>query len=217
MTINNPLPGGVVIKVEDAQILAQLGENGERWIKGAWANGDSMCLHVAIRRSQIQPGDALIIERVAENQGWGVTWNEGSATTWSDIRKRLSCVAVTDMDLANTFGPQWVQVVELVRRAALLTPAEAVALDKAWEAAKIPSWESELDFVANDRWDAAGIAAGIAAGEVLENAAWDPAWHAAGALAVRNLVGEFNFTQARYNLVTGPWASVIGPVHPEDR
>ena len=206
-----------MIKVEEAQLLARLGENGERWIKGEWAKGESMCLHVAIRRSQLQPGDALIIERVAEYQGWGVTWNEDSATTWSDVRKRLSYVAVTDVELAETFGPQWVHVLKLVRRAALLTPAEAVALDVAWEAAKIPSWECELDSVGIARWDAAGVAAGIAAGESLENAAWAPAWNAAGALAVRNLVGEANFTQARYDLLTGPWASVIGPVHPEDR
>ena len=217
MTKNNPLSGAVVIKVEEAELLAQLGENGERWIKGAWAKGESMCLHVATRRSQRQPGDALIIERVAENQGWGVTWNEESTTTWNDIRKRLPYVEVTDVDLADTFGPQWVHVVKLVRRAALLTPAEAVALDVAWEAAKIPSWECELDSVGIARWDAAGVAAGIAAGESLENAAWAPAWNAAGALAVRNLVGEANFTQARYDLLTGPWASVIGPVHPEDR
>ncbi len=53
-------------------------------------------------------------------------------------------MAVTDLNLAKTFGPQWVHVVKLLRRAALLTPAETVALDVSWEAAKIPSWECDL-------------------------------------------------------------------------
>ena len=61
-------------------------------------------------------------------------------------------MAVKDVDLAETFCPQWVHVVKAVRSAALLTPAEAVALDAAWEAAKIPSWECDLD--------SAGIAQG---------------------------------------------------------
>jgi hypothetical protein len=35
-------------------------------------------------------------------------------------------------------------------------------------------------------------------------------------LAVRDLIGQHGFTQAHYNLLTEPWATVIGPVHPDD-
>jgi hypothetical protein len=40
---------------------------------------------------------------------------------------------------------------------------------------------------------------------------------AAEALVVRDLIGRRGFTQAHYDLLTGPWAKVIGPVHPDDR
>jgi hypothetical protein len=33
---------------------------------------------------------------------------------------------------------------------------------------------------------------------------------------VRDLIGSYGFTQAHYDLLTGPWARVIGPAHPDD-
>ena len=47
-------------------------------------------------------------------------------------------------------------------------------------------------------------------------AAWDAAGVAAGALAVSDLISQHGFTQAHYDLLTGPLASVIGPIHPDD-
>ena len=38
----------------------------------------------------------------------------------------------------------------------------------------------------------------------------------ATALAVRDLIGQHGFTQAHYDTLTGPWATVIGKVHPDD-
>lgn len=48
------------------------------------------------------------------------------------------------------------------------------------------------------------------------DAAWDAARDAARALVVHDLIGD-RFTQAHYDLLTRPWASVIGPVHPDDQ
>ena len=52
------------------------------------------------------------------------------------------------------------------------------------------------------------------------NAAWyaarDATWDATWALIVRDLIGQHGFTQAHYDLLTGPWRQVIGPVHPDD-
>ena len=39
---------------------------------------------------------------------------------------------------------------------------------------------------------------------------------AAGVLAVRDLIGRHGFTQEHYDLLTGPWRTVIGPIHPDD-
>ena len=41
------------------------------------------------------------------------------------------------------------------------------------------------------------------------------AWDAAGALLCRDLIGQ-TFTQAHYDLLTGPWRAAVGPIHPDD-
>ena len=170
-----------IITIPEADLVAILGDNGERWVQGTWGNGEgSVCLHGAIRRCQPVPGDAYLIEQVAERLGWGTTWNDDKTTSWPMIRARLAHIEITDADLADTFGPQWAAIVALVRRAAVLTTDEAEWLDAARYAA-------------------------VAA-----------AWDAAGALAMRDLIGQHGFTQAHYDLLTGPWRTVIGPVHPDD-
>ena len=51
-------------------------------------------------------------------------------------------------------------------------------------------------------------------------AAGDAAWYAAGdaarGLGVRDIIGQHGFTQAHYDVLTGPWRKVIGPIHPDD-
>jgi hypothetical protein len=258
------------IKINEADLLDLLGPNGEHWLQGDWGDDQQMCLHGAIRRCQPQPGDALLIEQVANRQGWGTGWNDDKATTWAQVRERLAHVEVTDADLADTFGPQWESIVALVRRAAVLTADEAQRLDAAWNAAWDAAWDAAgaaawnaaeaaawaaatanatgrstaagaaawnaaeaaawaaatanatgrstaagaADWAAD--WDADWAAAGAAAGAAAWNAAEAAAWAAARALAVRDLIGQHGFTQAHYNLLTEPWATVIGPVHPDD-
>jgi hypothetical protein len=40
--------------------------------------------------------------------------------------------------------------------------------------------------------------------------------YAARALVVRDLIGRHGFTADHYRTLTGPWATVIGPAHPDD-
>ncbi|MCC6232831.1 MAG: hypothetical protein IT580_09325, partial [Verrucomicrobiales bacterium] len=82
-----------------------------------------------------------------------------------------SAEPITDNVLAEVFGPQWREIVALVRRAAVLTPEEADGVpvrDAAWptatEAARDAAWHA---------WHAATNAAWHA-----WHAAWDAAWHA---------------------------------------
>jgi hypothetical protein len=64
---------------------------------------------------------------------------------------------------------------------------------------------------------AAGDAARVAAGAAARAAAGDAARVAAGALVVRDLIEEATpWDWAAYDLLTGPWRRVIGPVHPDD-
>jgi hypothetical protein len=212
-----------IITIPEADLVAILGDNGERWVQGTWGNGESVCLHGAIRRCQPVPGDAYLIERVAARFGWGIGWNDNPATSWPMIRARLARIEITDADLADTFGPQWEAIVALVRRAAVLTPDEAERLAAArdaaraatWDAARAATWaatRAAAGAAGAAAWAAAWDAAGAAAGA----AAWDAAWDAAGALVVRDLIGQHGFTQEHYDLLTGPWRTAIGPVHPDD-
>jgi len=206
------------IRIEREPLLRVLGEHGERWIQGSWENmsGES-CLHGAIRRCQEVPGDAYLIQHVAERQGWGTAWNDARATRWSDIEARIDGgIEVTDADLADTYGPQWREVVALVRRAAVLTREEADRLATALADDLADAWAAAT--AQADAWPAA-VASGDAARAASEAAAWASgvaAEAAAVALSTRHLIGQGQFTRSHYDLMTAAWREVIGPVHPED-
>jgi len=221
-----------IITIPEADLVAILGRNGEHWVKQSWGDDVSACLHGAIRRCQPIPGDAYLIEQVANRQAWGTQWNDATSTTWQMIRARLANIEITDTDLADTFGPQWEQIVALVRRAAVLTPddskrlaaaraavarvrvaaaratAVAAAVDAAWAAARAAARDAARAAARDAARDAAGAAA--------RDDAWAAARAAVWALAARDLIGQHGFTQAHYDTLTGPWRTVIGPVHPDD-
>ena len=201
-----------VITIPEADLVAILGRNGEHWVKQSWGDGVSACLHGAIRRCQPQPGDAFLIEQVALRQGWGTQWNDATSTTWQMVRERLANIQVTDADLADTFGPQWEQIVALIRRAAIMAPADVQQVTAprpvARAAARVTARSAALAASRTPAWAAAvAVARGVA---------WDAAWAAAAALVVRDLIGQHGFTQEHYDTLTGPWRTVIGPVHPDD-
>lgn len=220
----------MIIKINPEPLFTLLGDNGEHWIQGQWGDDEQMCLHGAILRCQPIPGDAFIIQQVAEAQGWGPEWNDDDDTTWETVKDQiLSGIEITDEMLEDTFGFQWQEIVALVRRAAVLTSGEAEqflaasdpATAAAWAAARDAAW----DAARNTAWNAAWAAAWDAARNAAWNAAWAAAWaaardaaqNAAWALAVRDLIGQHGFTQDHYDLLTGSWRSVIGPVHPDDK
>jgi hypothetical protein len=191
--------------------------HGELWTDG-W--GDFMspesatCLHGAIRYCQPVKGDAYLIEQVGRRYGFGIGDND-NADTWDSLKAKV-IPDITDDMLSDTFGPQWEPIVALVRRAATLTLNEAkqlgAARDAAWGAACVAAWDAAWDAARG----AAGSAAGIAAGSAAGSAARVAAGSAARGLVVRDLIGQHGFSQADYDLLTQPWATVIGKVHPDD-
>ncbi len=207
---------------------------GDRWITG-WGDYKSStgptCLHGAIRYCQPVPGDAYLIEQVGTRYGFGVGDND-SEGSWESVRAKVPA-DITDAMLAETFGPQWEPIVALVRRAAVLTEAEATNLtaarpaaraaarDAAWDAAQEAAWAAAWDAAQEAAWAAAQEAAWAAAWEAAwaaaQEAAWAAAWEAARALAVRDLIGSHGFTQDHYDTLTGPWRKVISPIHPDDK
>jgi hypothetical protein len=201
-----------VIIIPEADLVAILGRNGEHWVQQSWGDGVSACLHGAIRRCQPQPGDAFLIEQVANRQAWGTQWNDATSTTWQMVRDRLANIQVTDADLADTFGPQWEAIVALIRRAAIMTAADVQQVTAprpvARAAARVTARSAALAASRTPAWAAAVAAA--------RDVVWDGTWAAAAALVVRDLIGQHGFTQEHYDTLTGPWRTVIGPVHPDD-
>lgn len=199
-----------IITIPADKVLERL-DNGRLWMHG-WGTPDDptkpTCLYGAIRYCQPIPGDAHLIEQVGAHFGFGTKANDAAETFATVKDMLLSHTQITDDMLETTFGPQWEPIVALVRRAAVLTADEALQLDAAWDAAWGTAWYAAWDAV----WGAARGAA--------REAAWGTAWYAArGAvqgLVVRDLIGSHGFTQSNYDLLTGPWAKVIGPVHPDD-
>ena len=211
-----------IIHIPVEQVLDRLG-HGNLWTRGWGTPDDSTqptCLHGAIRFCAPVPGDAQLIEQVGARFGFGTFAND-QAADFAAVESLIRAHAdISDDMLADTFGPQWQPIVVLVRRAAILTSAETKALDAARTAAR----DAALD-AARDAARAATRAATRAAWDATR-AAWD-AWDAARAaaraatldaaraLVVRDQVGD-TFTQAHYDTLTRPWATVIGPVHPDD-
>ena len=116
------------------------------------------------------------------------------------------------------FGPQGEQVAALIERSRALSAAEADRLAAAWGAA----WGAAWDAARGATW------AAWDASRATRRAAWKAAWDASrGALdaargatwglLLRDLIGQYpGWDQAAYDLLTGPWRSVIGPAHPDD-
>ena len=132
----------------------------------------------------------------------------------------------------------------LIERAGRLTVAEIAALDDAEVAARAAARRAARVAVEDEAWDAAQDAARAAGraevADAAEDAAWDAvrvaarvpgraaapyeAWaagraagRAAVALVVRDLIDEDTpWNRAAYDVLTGPWRRVIGPVHPDD-
>ena len=115
---------------------------------------------------------------------------------------------VRQLDEEECFGPEGKHVIALLRRIEQVTKKEAKQLSVVSYAASDAAW-----YVA---WHAASDAASDAAWNAAGAGAWNAAGDAARELAVRDLIGKHGFTQVHYDELTGPWRSVIGPVHPED-
>lgn len=226
-----------MIRIDAESLFRLLGDHGEHWIRGEYADNGKFSLYGAIRLCQPVLGDAYLIEQVDSHQGWGTTWEDVYTTTWQDIEARVrGGIEISDEDLRATFGAQWEAIVELVRRAAVLTAEEVRRLVAAWGTCWATSWAAAWDAVTlsppmYDTWMLARSAtseATRAAARVHERASapdhFDADWSlateaakdAAAALVVRSLIGQHQFTQEHYDTLSRPWRTVISRIHPED-
>lgn len=122
------------------------------------------------------------------------------------------------------YGPQTPAVETLLTRTRALTQEEAEALAEAWRAA----WDAAQDAAWEAAWPAAQYVAQDSAWEAVRGEVWDATWvtarvtaqyavwDAALALLVRDLIDESTaWNQKAFDILTGPWRSVIGPL-PDD-
>ena len=190
-----------VIVVPRDELRARIEADG--WVQASWGEGvdGPACLHGHIRRCDMRPGDAFVLERVyARREVGSVSWNDRASTTVDDVLEFVSDadLDVSDVELELTFGPQWLPVVDLVRRAAVLTADEAEQLHAARGAAR------------GAARDAARGAAQVAAEVAARGAAQVAARDAASGLVVADLVGQHGLRQEHVDTLLVPWVSVCG-------
>ena len=119
------------INTAAAALLQKVG-----WTQGIERNAiGRMCLTGALRYCDPQPGDFRLACEVYRRLKHGEAWNDNTAKNEAEVIGYLLATPITDELLAVTFGPQWQQIVALVRRAAVLTSDEAASLDAARGAA----------------------------------------------------------------------------------
>lgn len=189
-----------------------------------WAQGEEVddaghvCLTGALRLCESHPGDWYIARVVFRRRFRAEEWNDDDERTAAEVIGYLRSpeAAITDDELAKVFGPQWRAVVAMVRSITGATPDQVARLDAtrdaAWAADRAAAWAAAW---AANRGATRGATRG-ADRDAAWAAAWDAAWDAAWALVVRDLISENGFTQEHYDLLTGPWAAVFGPAHPDD-
>lgn len=123
-------------------------------------------------------------------------------------------------------GPQTREIEALLARVTTVTEDEAERLYDVRR--EVDAWYAARDALD----DALGDASGDTRVDALD-AVWDAfisvfrrrargsvhgAWDAVLALLVRDLRDEDTaWNRAAYDLLTGPWRAVIGPVHPDDK
>jgi hypothetical protein len=139
-----------------------------------------------------------------------------------------SLTVVREIEAWQALGPQGRDVAALIARCATLTLAEGRDLGAArgavwgaaWDAAWDAVWGAARDAAWDAAWDAARGAVWGAAWDAARGAVWGAAWDAARdaargavlAVLTRDLIST-----ERYTTLTGPWANVIGPAHPNDQ
>lgn len=146
---------------------------------------------------------------------------------WERLATQWRVVAELDPSIA--LGPQGPRVLELVARAGRLTTLELNAMTIAGYVTqriqgvtvRYAAWDAAVSARMSAAITASFSAAEYAAwhASTVSNDArhldWHDAWTAAGdaalALVVRGLIPA-----EQYDTLTGPWRSVIGPIHPDD-
>ncbi len=190
-------------------------------VERGWATGveeaddGSVCIEGAVRLCAPVPGDGAIYREVVIHRGRGATFNDADGTTEDDVLHwlRIEAAPITDDELADVFGPQWPEIVAIVRTAASADAEVLQAYRTAcWDLWREPgsAYQAAYQAVLVDGGpgDAALRALGAFVG-------YGYCARAAAALARRPEIGD-GITQEQYDALTQPWRDHFGPAHPDD-
>ena len=201
-----------------------------RWLPEGWKSGDPIPADWVVRHPN--PG-----KRIGKDSGaWAEDYlsvatvpTDCTGFQWPCVLLEVEAVgrACLDGDYPNkrrvraarvlrelsaheVFGPQGVEVVALLDRAAKLTAEEVEGLSAARDAWDATAW--------NAAWNAARVAAGVAARGAARVAARDAARDAAGdaagdAAAIDAAIATLTrdlITSENYDVLMAPWLAVMG-------
>ena len=155
----------------------------------------------------------------------------GAVRSDTEHPHKIGCAAVRvvrEVDGHVALGPQGHEVAALIGQ--VLTGDEVERLgaaawgatrDAARDASRDAAWSAARDAARDAAWyaarDAAWYAARYAAWYAALGTAWGAARDATLAIVSRDLIGQYpGWDQAAYDLLTGPWRTAIGPIHPDD-
>ena len=209
----------------DEGIAPPTGFPGPGWLHMATVPTECVGMSWPCRLFEVEPADDLGDHRPRGVYKVGAT----------------SVRVLREIDAHVALGPQGVQVAAFVGRCATLTADDVRRLGAAQDAARGVAWGVARDAAWSATWGAAWVATrsdtrvatrsdtrGAAWGAAREaiwgttpgaaqDAARGVAWGVARGLLLRDLIGQHpGWDQDAYDLLTGPWRSVIGPVHPGD-
>lgn len=212
------------IHVPVDEVLEKL-DHGRNWTQGAWEDQGKICLHQGIRMCQYQPGDAYLIEQVADQCHWGTGFNDEGNTTFDHIKQKLvEHREILPQELFNVYGPQWRQVIDLVRGIDAEDhdiSSSAVADVAAANAADVISLcDMKFDQSTGVAVQGLQLSAGIL--RMAPDGCFAGA-DAARAVAGYHLIGRF-FTQSDYDVLVRFWVAdhgsfdytITGPPTPEE-
>lgn len=155
--------------------------------------------------SPTEEGDWAIAREVARSQGNDLdrTWRKARTEKWLADQGAFGHEV-----MASVFGPEWIHVVALVRRAAALTPQERQDYYDAW-LADYNAHSTEYD----DAWRAVFVVGGP--GDAARRALWAFA-DGFNALVGAALARRDEVDRKHYDVRTRVWRRVFGPIHPDD-
>ena len=191
----------------------------------------SACLTGALKLCEPQPGDWLLARGVYRQHGHGEGWNDETGRTANEVINYLRKTEITNADLAATYGNQWEQFVALIRRITTLTnkekqkfvtyqntnvvnPKFEISTALTWAVVPQAKREAIWDETRDVMFDVFGDEGQLARSS--NNSTWYLTRATVRALMLRDIIGQYGFTQEHYDVLTYPWAHIIGPVHPDD-